>query len=255
MSLGELQKFNNTELPEDFILAPTSQNIQENESSSSKVGLNITASTFVQALIWSSMMVSCYGLLYVVHKLPGNLYLNSFLLSIFELPTGFIAITFCNRYGRKKTNLLPLLTSGICCVFIAVAPSGSIAKVIFAVAAKFLVIITFVAIYLWSAELYETRVRSTALGILEFVSRISTGGVMFLAASTAPSWVIFTVLGSSSIVAAAFGVLLPETNPNTVIQKIGSDSRGDRKSEFDQLQTAYNYLVHFRFRQKRQSPT
>ena len=110
---------------------------------------------------------------------------------------------------------MPLIITGCLCV--AIAGISKVADVFvivgLAVLTKFIAFIVWNAFDLWSAELLPTCFRTTGLGVVDFVSRVTIGCLTLLTASTAKLWIICTVLGVSAILVSCVGFKLPETNP------------------------------------------
>ncbi|KAJ8021287.1 Solute carrier family 22 member 15 [Holothuria leucospilota] len=77
---------------------------------------------------------------------------------------------------------------------------------------KFCVTISFSVVYIWSAEITPTPLRSTALGVFSMSSRI--GGILVpFSIALEDVWLSLPVviIGSASIVAGLLSLFLPET--------------------------------------------
>ena len=100
-TLRRIASCNKKELPADFSLSPVAYTKPEEFESSSipEMKPSVITRLFVQTLIKVSKVAVFYGLIFAAHKLPGDVYLNSFLLNIFELPGTIIAISWCNKYS------------------------------------------------------------------------------------------------------------------------------------------------------------
>lgn len=240
--LKEIAQCNQKELPFKYQLSsPCSTKVHVTWRSVKGGGLFM--STALQCLMWTASTSGFYGVMFAAHKLPGNIYTNSALLNICEVPTSVIAIISSNKFGRKKTNLIPLFITGFVLIIVAALPSNhSTIKIIIAIVAKFFAVITYNAVYLWSAELFPTEIRSRSIGICEFVSRSSVGFVVLLTGGYASPWVVFIVLGVPSIIASLACTMLPETKPSKIkeLKSLFAECKSGRlKKDYEDIVRKY----------------
>ena len=174
-------------------------------------------STLIQCTLWCSTTLLFFGLNFASDKLPGNLYRNFVFLSLIEIPTILFAITFCDKFGRKWTSLVPILLAGVACLLVAPITKNQNAtvctiKVVVGIVGKFFVCIPFQTLYVWSSELFPVRCRAQGMGLMDCVSRVSAACAPLLTSNGGvSSWVVFMVLGVPSLLAAFLGMWLPET--------------------------------------------
>lgn len=157
-----------------------------------------------------------YGLSLAADDLGGSLYLNYILVNAIEFPAIVTAIHFCNRFGRKRTITRAILTGSISCITIAFIPlTGKIkyARVVLAILGKYLVSVSFDAIYTWSVELFPTETRGEGMGFLQVASRIGAASSPFVAKGlkTIHHSAPFITMGSVGIIGFFLQLILPET--------------------------------------------
>ena len=98
----------------------------------------------------------------------------AFILSaIVEVPSYFVAAYLIDYWGRKPLTAFSLLLAGVTCIPAGFA-SGTL-QLILVLIGKFGASAAFSLIYVYTAELFPTEVRSTALGLCSMMARI--GGV------------------------------------------------------------------------------
>ena len=106
-------------------------------------------------------------------NLSGNPYVSFILSAIVEIPSYIIAVFVVDLWGRKPFCAFCLLLSGVCCI-----PSGyaqGTFQTVLVLIGKFGASGAFAVIYLYTAELYPTAIRSSALGLCSMMARI--GGI------------------------------------------------------------------------------
>ena len=163
-------------------------------------------------------------------ELQGPMYTNFILLSMIHFPAIIVTIWACNKFGRKKTNIISLGCASIACLAIVFIPKKFvIARVALGIVGKFFAGITFQGLYLWSAELFPTSMRSKAMGLLQIAARVGATGAPWVVKCLTPlgGYLPFVVLGAPSFVASILGMYLPET-------KVGMDqTKKTKKTEIE----------------------
>ena len=98
----------------------------------------------------------------------------AFILSaIVEVPSYFVAAYLIDYWGRKPLTAFSLILAGVTCI-----PAGftsGTGQLILVLIGKFGASAAFSLIYVYTAELFPTEVRSTALGLCSMMARI--GGI------------------------------------------------------------------------------
>ena len=170
-------------------------------------------STLIQGYSWMIIGMIFYTLTFAADEIGGSLYTNYFILHVTSgLPVLFTLVYFCNRLGRKKTILASLILTGTSCILVAFLPEGR-AKVAVAITGKFFVTNSFFGVYIWSAEILPTAIRSEGMGFLQVTARIGSAlapiivKVFIKFNKVAP----FVLVGALGCIAFALSLYLPET--------------------------------------------
>lgn len=117
-----------------------------------------------------------------------------------------------DRIGRKPILTFSQLLAGLTCIVAAFLSSDDLQGLRngLTLAGKFGCSASFAIVYLYTAELYPTVIRNSALGAASMVARI--GGIAApLLAGMSDSLVPLIIMGSSSLLAGILALLLPET--------------------------------------------
>jgi len=171
------------------------------------------------ALIWIALNVSYYGLfLWLPFVLQGekhfhvDVYLLLTLSAVSQFPGYGAAIWLVERIGRKPTLAAFLLLGGVSAYAFAAADTQAVyITALFFVG--FFNLGAWGAVYPYTAELFPTRLRSTAFGLMEGVGKAAAiaGPYIFghlKDATGSTTWSITfvaIVMAAGGLVAAAFG--------------------------------------------------
>ena len=101
---------------------------------------------------------------------PAVAFILSALVEIPSYVAGAILIDF---WGRKPLTAFSLLLTGVTCIPAGFA-SGTL-QLVLVLAGKFGASMAFSLIYIYTAELFPTEIRATALGLCSMMARI--GGI------------------------------------------------------------------------------
>src|SRR5438132_3880268 len=172
----------------------------------------------VTALVWIALNVSYYGLFlwlpFVVEfdKFNLNVYLLLALSALSQFAGYAAAIWLVERVGRKPTLAAFLVLGGLSAYAFAVAdsPAAHVTALFFV---GFFNLGAWGAVYPYTAELFPTRLRSSAFGLMEGVGKSAAiaGPYIFghlKDATGSTTWsltFVATVMAAGGIVAAAFG--------------------------------------------------
>ncbi|ELU05582.1 hypothetical protein CAPTEDRAFT_153730 [Capitella teleta] len=177
---------------------------------------NLRKKTCIIWLQWFTISLVYYGLSLNVGRLPGSVYLNSFLLSGVELPGYLTGIFLLERIGRKKTTGGSTMLAGfatiLCIPFLLNSNLEDVATGL-SIVGKGAAAAGFAAIYVYTAELYPTNIRNIALGSASMVARVSGMAAPFVGGQMVDVWsglpsLCYGVLG---LLSGALVFLLPET--------------------------------------------
>jgi MFS family permease len=177
-------------------------------------GVPIRRAVLATGYLWFAATLSYYGLSIAISDMAGSVYVNNLLSSALEGPAYAFTGLFCSYFGRKGVMWATLLSSGVCCMVLAVAGDAASRPGWRALAfvAKFGATLAFSAVYIWTAELFPTDVRTVAFGLCNVVAR--SGGMLapvILQLSSISTMVPSLVFGVIALSAALGCSLLPET--------------------------------------------
>ena len=94
------------------------------------------------------------------------------LTSVVELPSNVVAYYLVDVWGRKPLQGFSLILAGVTCVPAGFLTSGTTAQLVLILAGKFGTTLAFRIAYLYTAELFPTEVRGSAIGLTSMMSRL-----------------------------------------------------------------------------------
>jgi len=164
---------------------------------------------------WAVITLCYYGLTMNSVNLAGDIFVNTLLGVLIEAPGYLIALLTMDRFGRKPILVLCQLVAGCACIGAGFVPTSiPVLMSVLSCVGKMGSSAAFSLIYLYSAEMFPTAVRNTALGTCSMVARV--GGFMApyiasLGSSEDSTYVPFLIFGISTLVGGSTAILLPET--------------------------------------------
>ena len=167
---------------------------------------------------WASVNLLYYALtLNAATLIPGNFYVNNFLLALAEAPGLLMGLWLCSwkKTGRRLTCSLTMIIPGVIgfinipCILYeldTVVTTLTITGKVFVAAA-------FIAIYVFTPEVFPTEVRNSAFGSCAAVGRIGSIIATFVGRELASIWLPlpYVVFGVCGTVSGSLCLLLPET--------------------------------------------
>lgn len=164
---------------------------------------------------WAVITLCYYGLTMNSVNLAGDIFVNTLLGVLIEAPGYLIAMLTMDRFGRKPILVLCQLVAGCACIGAGFVPTSMpVLMNVLSCLGKLGSSAAFSLIYLYSAEMFPTAVRNTALGTCSMVARV--GGFMApfiasLGSSEGSTYVPFLIFGISTLLGGSTAILLPET--------------------------------------------
>ncbi|XP_074804337.1 solute carrier family 22 member 16 isoform X1 [Natator depressus] len=174
---------------------------------------HIARRTITVWMIWFTGSLGYYVFSLSSVNLGGNEYLNLFLIGAVELPAYVVACIGMDKLGRRNTLTPFLISSAVICVLIMLIPQDfSILSVLANMAGKFAIGVAFGLIYLYTAELYPTVVRSLAVGSGSMMCRVGSIVAPFCVYLTSV-WIFMPQLlvGIMAFLSGMLTLMLPET--------------------------------------------
>lgn len=176
--------------------------------------LNVCFCWFANALVY-------YGLSLSAGKLYGNPFLILFIMGLVELPS-YIALVFVlDLLGRRSITSTLMVIGGICCIVAAYIEQGSTLATTIVMLGKLTIAGSFAVIYNYSAELFPTVVRNSAMGLTSMWARLSGAmtPLITLLDSFDPT-IPASIFGIIALVSGLWVLLLPETMNQPMPQSI-----------------------------------
>jgi len=191
---------------------------------------NMALKSFAQMCLWMVLGLISYGLQFAANDLEGSVYRDFVLISSMTYPSNILSIAACLTIGRKKGTLVPLLIGGTACLAIAWIPlrgSLKVARITMGITGRLAAATAFHTVYLWSAELFPTNVRGTAIGVLQVFARVGSASSPWIVKGLGAfgTWIPFAIIGVASLIASAIGLYLPETKETRLEMSFDLDKK------------------------------
>lgn len=182
---------------------------------------NLRRKTLNVCLCWFANSLAYYGLSLSSGKLYGNPFLILFLLAFVEFPSYLITVLILDKTGRRSLTAFYMLTGGLSCIIAASLEQGSTAATSVVMIGKFLIASSFAIIYNYSAELFPTVIRNSALGIGSMCARLSGAltPLITLLDSFNPT-LPAVIFGVVTLISGFLVLFLPETAGHSMPQTI-----------------------------------
>ncbi|XP_072178306.1 organic cation transporter protein-like [Diadema setosum] len=166
--------------------------------------LNLIFNWMVNTMVYSGLSLNSSNLGsndYVAFAISGAVEIPAYLLSIFTL----------EYFGRKPSLCALLLLGGVACLCTAVIPSGVWLTTV-AMVGKFGISGSLAVLYLYTAELYPTNIRTVAVGTCSMFARVATMlAPLILTLDKFWTPMPLVIFGSVAVLAGFFTLFLPET--------------------------------------------
>ena len=117
-----------------------------------------------------------YGLSFQASNLGSNTYLTLASISAVDIPANLLVTLLMYFYGRKKVLFLFSLLAGLSCISTIFIPQSSPLFTIVAIFGKSNISASYTLMYVYSAEIFPTVLRSTGVGLCTVFSRV--GGII-----------------------------------------------------------------------------
>ncbi|TMW50145.1 hypothetical protein DOY81_004770 [Sarcophaga bullata] len=212
-------RINGSGIPIDkqyFLQKAKSQQAVEEKSSAGLGDLfrtpNLRMKTLNVCLCWFANSLVYYGLSLSAGKLYGNPYLILFIMGLVEFPSYLTIVFVLDRLGRRPITSTLMLAGGICCMVAAFIEQGSTVSTGIVMMGKLFIAGSFGVIYNYSAELFPTVVRNSAMGLGSMCARLSGAltPLITLLDSFDPK-IPAVVFGLIALLSGVWVMFLPET--------------------------------------------
>uniref|UniRef100_A0A8D0FUX1 Major facilitator superfamily (MFS) profile domain-containing protein n=1 Tax=Strix occidentalis caurina TaxID=311401 RepID=A0A8D0FUX1_STROC len=164
-----------------------------------------------------------YGLSLNVTSFGLDIYLTQLAFGVVELAARYSCIFLLQWFGRKKTQAVVLLLSGLMCLIIICIPEDQpVATTVLAIIGKFTATASFSTSYVYTAELFPTVIRQTGVGLCSMSARVA--GIMAPLIRLLGQYhraIPMAIFGSAPMVGGLLCFLLPETRGTDLVDDIG----------------------------------
>ena len=167
---------------------------------------------------WPVITMLYYGLSLSADKIQmtENVYLSFILVSLIEIPSHLILPLIIDVWGRKPIFFLTQFVPGICCIVAAFITPGTPFFAILTLGAKAAVTAAFNVTYIYTAQLFPTSIRATALGACSTMARVGGAlapiiGKYLIELGTISEIVPLCLFGGFGLAGGLSALLLPDT--------------------------------------------
>ncbi|XP_031729916.1 solute carrier family 22 member 5-like [Anarrhichthys ocellatus] len=164
-------------------------------------------------LVWNTVSIAYFALSLNTANLHGNAYFNSFLSAVVEMPAYILSWAMFRWCSRRLSLFSTLFMGGLFLLFVKLIPADLIYLAItLEMMGKFAVTAAFAIVYAYTAELYPTVVRNTAVGACSMASRIgSIIAPYFIYLRSYSISLPYILMGSITALSGLLSLLLPES--------------------------------------------
>ena len=167
---------------------------------------------------WPVVTMLYYGLSLSADKIQmtENVYLSFILVSLIEIPSHLLVPLIIDVWGRKAIFFLTMFVPGICCIVAAFLTPGTAIFAILTLGAKAAVTGAFNVTYIYTAELFPTSIRATAVGACSTMARVGGAlapiiGKYLIELGTISEIVPLCLFGGFGLAGGLCALLLPDT--------------------------------------------
>ncbi|XP_068247569.1 organic cation transporter 1-like isoform X2 [Palaemon carinicauda] len=174
----------------------------------------------IMICILSPCLYLIYGMtMFGINVLPDNQFLSHFILSASELPSNGLGLLLLHYTGRRMTCYTTISATALCCVVSLFATHNQWFMMITLALIKFFITTSLLVMYVITAEIFPTPIRSSGLGIMGVTGLVAMSVAPYvLNAGMGPTfqyWIMLGLLGMSFLTSLALpetlGLPLPQT--------------------------------------------
>ncbi len=169
--------------------------------------------TVIMFVNWAVITLGFFGINLSATHLGTGIFSSYFMTALVEIPSYIFCTQVMDRWGRKPIFVGSLFLTGISAIFAAFLAEGAV-QTGMVLLGKFGASTSVCIVYLYTAELYPTSIRSTASGLCSMMARfggIAAPQVAIFLPKIAPKFLPLVIMGSSCLVGSLLSILLPET--------------------------------------------
>ncbi|KAH8384064.1 hypothetical protein KR009_011972 [Drosophila setifemur] len=191
--------------------------------------VGLYANPSVRKLIFTSYFMFCVTSLsyYVTALNAANLSVSRYLYIIgtglVDIPSYVVPVIMLRYTGRRLTTMFLFLWTGVSLLLVLAVPAGSTTWIVaFAMLGRFGISATYSVVTLYTAELYPTQIRNSALGTCSTFAHVGSISAPYVVdVLGALGWYIpTTICGCCVLVAGLLTLTLPETGTGKLSDKV-----------------------------------
>ncbi|CAG7696957.1 unnamed protein product [Allacma fusca] len=196
----------------------------------------LALNTVLLTISWSMNVLVYYGITLNTTQMAGNQFVNFFILSIIELPSGYLGGVLADKLGRRWTQVVFFLGCALSCFAAGLGvthPELYYFNTLCVIVAKFAITLTFLVVYLQGTEILPTPVRSTGSGFASTIaSALGIMGPSIVSLGKFHLGAPYHTMGALSIVGMVASSFLPETLRQKLPETIEDASKFGRDNKF-----------------------
>uniref|UniRef100_A0A7G3ART9 Putative organic cation transporter protein-like isoform x2 zootermopsis nevadensis n=1 Tax=Lutzomyia longipalpis TaxID=7200 RepID=A0A7G3ART9_LUTLO len=124
---------------------------------------------------WMAICFVFYGMSMNSVTVAGDKYLNFIMTCLIEIPGAGLCCLVMDRIGRRPVLCISLILSGACCIaFIFLSDLPEAAQLTVFLLGKLNISMSFITIYVYTAELFPTELRHTLLAACSMFGRVGS---------------------------------------------------------------------------------
>ncbi|XP_071397630.1 organic cation/carnitine transporter 2 [Centroberyx affinis] len=215
--LRDAAKNNKVQAPQ-VIFSPAQKDLQSEKREAHNIcdllrSRNIRWVSVTLWLVWNILTIAYFALSLNTSNLHGSAYFNCFLSAVIELPAYALSWLLFRCCPRRLSLFSTLCLGGLVLLLIQLIPENLISLAIaLEMIAKFSVTAAFAIVYAYSAELYPTVLRNTAVGACSMASRLgSISAPYFIYLRSYSVSLPYILIGSLTTLSGLLSLLLPES--------------------------------------------
>ncbi|XP_031621225.1 organic cation transporter protein [Contarinia nasturtii] len=186
-------------------------------------------------LIWFTINLVYYGLILNMNSFDGNVYLNSALAGLVELPAIGIAIIIIMWVGKKWILFSTMFCAGVSCLCITfIGNNSSIQwlKITFLMLGKFTISAGNTVMPVYTAELYPTAIRNAGVGACNMAAGVALIIVPYL--SLLDQYYLMLLVALFSMFGSLVVICLPESMPHNAIKRTSNASQHSGEEQHEE---------------------
>jgi len=233
--LSNIARVNNVILPNVADDESTEETVEQVGMSNIFLQPTLRLRFLIMALNWIVATLGYYGLGLSSASLGSDAFSSFALSAAMEIPSYLFCVVFLDRCGRRGILSFSQILAGATCILAATLPFPAHLDYLrtgLVLLGKFGASASFAVVFVFTAELFPTPVRNTAIGLCSTSARL--GGILspYIASLSSSSPLLpFLVMGCCCCLGGLAAILLPETSgrplPDTVEEAIHSTRTED----------------------------